>query len=835
MVYNEADTRAKLIDPKLHEAGWSEDLITREYYFTKGKIFLIGDEAKRKKPKKADYIIGYTEALPLAVVEAKEEKKSPSSGMQQAKDYAERLGLLFAYSTNGHKIEEFDFFTNKQRSITRFPGPEELFNRFLAAKKLEKINVIPLTVPYNKKLFNSNPRYYQQNAIRSALESIIKGKKRVLLNLATGTGKTSIAFQIAWKLKEAKKIRRVLFLADRNILRDQAFNTFEQFGNARSYIENGQAPTAKDIYFSIYQAMWSEKDGKRIFEHYPKDFFDLIIIDECHRSGFGSWNEILKYFSGAIHLGMTATPKQEENINTYKYFGDPENGYLPAYEYSMAQGIDDGFLANFLLRKVKMNLDKEGIKIEDAIRKGAKIEMPAEAEPNDFYKMEQFEKEIILPDRTKKMVEHLASLLKTYGEMQKTIVFCVTMDHANEVAKHLQNHFSYLGYPNYAVRIVSEESDSMSLLKTFQDQAQDVPVVATTVDLLSTGFDAPTVQNIVFMKPVRSPIVFKQIMGRGSRISKDKGKFWYRVIDYTNATRLIDEWIEGKPEIEPEVPRDNFLNGVVVGPMLDAPDVIAPISNALLTIQLAPNEQVQTRTSEKGEFAFENLPEGKIKLYVTAEHFKRREITVETQENKDNPIQIELALQKKKTPPITLKGLKVFVKDEMMFEVEVLGKRLTIKEYVDYSKSAIAEFANNPTELRQGWIKQETRDKLLDELEQNGVSVKMLAQALKNTEADDYDLLANVGFDAELRTREERARSVLNLGQEFFKQFTPEQQTIIKNLLLKYQENGVREITKADVFDVYPLPGFVKSQKTFGNPQKLRQSVDQLQEKIYTY
>lgn len=835
MSYNEADTRAKLIDPRLHESGWNEDLITREYYFTEGKIFLVGDESKRKTPKKADYIVGHSEALPLAVVEAKEEEKNPSSGMQQAKDYAERLGLLFAYSSNGHGIEEFDFSTNTQKSLDSFPAPQELFERFLNAKKLKDADISALSLSYNKKLYNSNPRYYQQNAVRNAIESVIKGKKRILLNLATGTGKTSIAFQIAWKLKEAKKIRRVLFLADRNVLRDQAYNTFEQFGNARGYIEGGKAPTAKDIYFSIYQAMWGEKEDQRLFEKYPKDFFDLVIIDECHRSGFGSWNEILKHFSEAIHLGMTATPKQEENINTYKYFGDPENEYLPVYEYSMAQGIDDGFLANFLLHKVKMNLDKEGLKIEDAIKKGAKVEMPAEAEPNDFYKMEQFEKEIILPDRTAKMSEHLASLIKTYGEMQKTIVFCVTMDHANEVAKHLQNHFSHLGYPNYAVRIVSEESDSLSLLKTFQDQAQDVPVVATTVDLLSTGFDAPTVHNIVFMKPVRSPIVFKQIMGRGSRVSEDKGKLWYRVIDYTNATRLIDEWIEGKPEIEPDGPKDNFLNGVIVGPQFDAHDVIAPISNALLTIQLAPNEQTQTRTNEKGEFSFANLPEGKIKLYVSAEKYKRREITVETQDSEENPIQIELQLQKKKVPPITVKGLKVFIEDEMMFEVEVLGKRLNIKEYVDYSKSAITKLAKDATELKEDWIKQDTREELLNDLEQNGVSVKMLAQALKNTDADEYDLLANVGFGGELHSREERARSVMNQGQEFFDQFTPEQQTIIRNLLLKYQENGVNEITKADIFNVYPLSGFAKSQKTFGTPQKLRQSVDQLQEKIYTY
>lgn len=828
MAYNEADTRAKIIDPKIKQSGWTEDFISREFYFTDGKIFLVGDESKRKEPKKADYILYYNEALPLAVVEAKEEGKPAVSGMQQVKEYAERLDILFAYSTNGHEIEEFDFTNNTQKTIDAFPTQDELYQRYLKAKSLSEEEVLPLATAYNKQTFNANPRYYQQVAIRRAIEAISKGQKRILLNLATGTGKTTIAFQIAWKLKQAKKIRRVLFLADRNVLRDQAFNTFEPFGNARGYIEEGQAPTARDIYFSIYQAMWSEKDGKRIFEQYPKDFFDLIVIDECHRSGFSTWNEILKHFSTAIQLGMTATPKQDENINTYKYFGDPKKDNQAVYDYSMAQGIDDGFLANFLLHKVKLNIDKDGVNIEDAVKKGARVEVPDEAEPNDFYKMEQFEKGIILPDRTEKMCEHLAGLISTYGEMQKTIVFCVTMDHAGEVAKHLQNHFAHLGFPNYAVRIVSEETDSMALLKTFQDQAQTVPVVATTVDLLSTGFDAPTVQNIVFMKPIRSPIVFKQIMGRGSRISKEKGKFWYRVIDYTNATRLIDEWIEGKPEIKPETPRTNFLNGIVV-----EEDSLVPIENALMTIQLSPNEQTQARTNANGEFNFSNIPEGKIKLYVAADGFKHREITVETQTSDKEQIQIELVVQKKPVPPIKVHGLTVFIEDEMMFEVDVLGKRLSLKEYVAYSKEEISKAVKTTDDLKSQWIKQESRDELIAELENQGINIRMLAKITNNTEADEYDLLANLGFGENLHSRKERTDAVLNREQEFLKSLTNEQQKIVNGLLLKYQENGVTEITKANVFDVYPMPGFMYSQKAFGNPQKLRQNVDRLQEKIY--
>ncbi|MFH1195656.1 MAG: type I restriction-modification enzyme R subunit C-terminal domain-containing protein, partial [bacterium] len=386
----------------------------------------------------------------------------------------------------------------------------------------------------------------------------------------------------------------------------------------------------------------------------------------------------------------------------------------------------------------------------------------------------------------------------------------------------------YLGYPNYAVRIVSEESDAMALLKTFQDQAQNVPVVATTVDLLSTGFDAPTVHNIVLMKPISSPIVFKQIMGRGSRISKEKGKLWYRVIDYTNATRLIDEWIEGTPEVKPETPRINFLNGIVV-----EEDSLAPIENVLLTIQLSPNEQIQKRTNANGEFTFSNIPEGKIKLYVSASGFKHREITVETQASDKEQIQIELIAQRKPIPPIKVTGLTVFIEDEMMFEVEVLGKRLSLKEYVAYSKEEIGKIAANIEDLKTKWIKQETRDAFIAELEQNGINIKMLSKITNNGEADDYDLLAFLGFGEQIHSRQERADAVMNKEQEFLKLFTPDQLRIIKGLLLKYQENGITEITKADVFDVYPMPGFTYSQNAFGSPRALRQSVDKLQEKIY--
>ena len=341
---NEADTRAKLIDPKLHEADWREELITREYYLTDGRVRLVGDGHTRGERKKADYLLRYTNSFPIAVVEAKDESHSPDDGIQQAKEYAKMLEVMFAYSTNGHGIEEFNFIDSSQRSLEQFPSPDELWQQIMAYKALESAHISnPLLYPYYLEPGGIRPRYYQEVAINSVIENILHKQKRILITIATGTGKTYVTLQVAWKLVRSGTIRRVLYLADRNVLRGQARNTFEPFKDARGLIENGEAPTSRDIYFSIYQAMYSGEEGNRVYQRYPRDFFDLIIIDECHRSGYGTWNAILQHFDSAIQLGMTATPKRDDNIDTYQYFGDP------ACIYSLAQGIDDGFLAVYTL------------------------------------------------------------------------------------------------------------------------------------------------------------------------------------------------------------------------------------------------------------------------------------------------------------------------------------------------------------------------------------------------------------------------------------------------------------------------------------------------------
>lgn len=828
MPFNEEETKLFLITPKLQELQWIRpDRVNMEYYFTKGKIKITGDHVDKGKPKKADYLLKYNN-IPMAVIEAKDESQTHTSGMQQAKEYAEVLDVKFAYSSNGHGIEEFDFFTNQQQTVDRFPSPEELWERLQNSHRVSADIQNLLSMPYYTTEAKT-PRYYQEVAVRRSLELIAKGEKRLLLNLATGTGKTFISFQIAWKLKQVDKIKRILFLADRNVLCEQAYNTFEPFGNARDYINEGNVPTAREVYFSIYQAMYAEKDGKRLFQHYPKDFFDLIIIDECHRSGFGSWMDILNHFSSAIHLGMTATPKESENINTYKYFGKEENGFKALYEYSMSTGIEDGFLANFVLHRYKMNTDTSNIVIEEVIAEGAEVEVPAGAELRDEYSVKQFELDITLPDRTQKMCDELAKLMRHTGEMHKTIVFCVTIDHAREVAKAMQNHFSHLGFSDYAKPIVSEETNAVSLLRTFQDEQTERPVVATTVDLLSTGFDAPSVRNIVFLKYVNSPIMFKQILGRGCRISEDTGKYYFRIIDFTNASRLIDEWVTGPPTVT----GDRTGNNMICGYVHDR-ETGNPIHAAKIILQLSPNQQKTTLANEDGYFVIHGLPESEIGLFASASKYRSKQRTVTTSIDCIEPLQIELVKQGVAPPPIKVTGLNVVFEEETFFEVEVTGQRLTLKEYIDYTKQKVSEKFSDSENLREKWADRDKRKQVVEELEKEGINTDILAQAMKQPAADELDLLSNIAFDKEIHTRKERADAVKNMEQKFINSFSSEQKQILSSLLMYYQLNGIRELDNPNVFNLFLPRGVQDAKDKFGSMPLLVNAITDLHKRIYT-
>ena len=888
MPLNEFETRVRLIEPKLEAAGWTNKEISREFYYNAnyqyapGKIILVGDRVQRGKPKRVDYLLRYTDGFPIAVVEAEPESSPPEAGLEQAKRYAKDLGLAFAYATNGHKILEYDFFTQTTRELTEFPTPHELWLRWKENTGLEQPSTgrvreapvvygvsraverlsNPLLYPYcPEDLCGKRPHYFQERAIREVILRIMRGQKRILLTMATGTGKTFVAFQIVWKLiksgwlsrRHPERPARILFLADRVVLRNQAYNSFSPFATGTSdprYLIEGHPPNLnRDLYFGIYQTLWSpDESGKRLFEKFPKDFFDLIIIDECHRSGWGTWREILDYFASAIHLGMTATPKQDENIDTYAYFcaeepevaidpEHPERGTWrpPAFQYSLGQGIEDGFLATYKVHRVRTTVDITGLCLEDAIEQGAEVFIPEDVEPKEIYTTPQFEREITLPDRTRAMVKHLAKLLRRFGHMEKTMVFCVDMEHARFVARLLQEEFGpETGLDNYAVPIISEEGEeARRWLEDFADSDKKAPVVATTAELLSTGVDVPSCRNIVFMKTISSPILFKQIIGRGSRIDPAADKYWFRIIDFTGATRLFDQW-DRPPNPPLELPKGPFTARLEV--FVFHAGTGDSIVGASVSVRIGPNmQQGPFYTDENGKFCFDKLPEGTLTLIVNAPGFVRREIRVDTVSDQTVYIEVSLKPETKGSKKIRVEGLEVTIADEAVFTIDATGQQLSLEEYRNYAREQVRRRVPTLLDLRNIWVNSERRKNFIEELRRSSIHPELLAEVEGNTEADFYDILAHIAFDKPIRTRSERAISFLNREQGFIQQHKDRAKQVILELLDKYRAGGVDQL-EPEIFSVSPFKewgGAVKISQLFGGPEHLGNTLKEMRERIY--
>src|SRR3972149_6049719 len=549
-ILTEADTCRKFVLPKLYDAKWEDDQISEQKTFTDGRIIVAGSKIKRGKQKRADYLLRYRPDFAIAVVEAKAAYKNPGECLQQAKEYAETLGLKFAYSTNGHGIVEHDFITGRDNDRDVFPSPDELWRRLRENEDISTEITERLLEPYYH-LSGKTPRYYQEIAINRAVQAILQGKRRVLLTLATGTGKTVVAFQVCWKLWNSRWNRtgdyrrpRILYLADRNVLVDDPKDKiFTPFGDARHKIE-GEAVKSREMYFSTYQAIARDERRPGLYREYPPDFFDLVIVDECHRGSAkdeSNWREILEYYEPAFQLGMTATPLRQDNRDTYRYFGNP------LYTYSLRQGIEDGFLAPYRVHRVVTQWDAAGWRPskEDLDRYGRQI-------PDGEYRTQDFERIVALRARTEAIARHLTAFLKKADRFGKTIVFCVDQEHADEMRRQLINLNSDLvqRYPDYVCRITSEEGDiGLGHLSKFQELETLTPTIVTTSQLLTTGVDVPTCKNIVIARVINSMVEFKQIIGRGTRVRDDYGKFFFNILDYTgSATRLFaDPEFDGEP------------------------------------------------------------------------------------------------------------------------------------------------------------------------------------------------------------------------------------------------------------------------------------------------
>ncbi|TRZ98205.1 MAG: DEAD/DEAH box helicase, partial [Rhodocyclaceae bacterium] len=553
MALSEADTCRKFVVPKLQEAGWDNEphSIAEQRTITDGRIVPVGKGFMRKPPRRVDFLLRYERNFPLAVIEAKATYKTAGEGLQQAKNYAEMLGLKFAYATNGHDIIEFDYITGREALVANYPAPAELWARYRAGCKLSDESATHLLTPMNH-LVGKGERYYQEIAINRAVEGILAGRRRQLLTMATGTGKTAVAFQICWKLWNARWNRsgehrrpKILYLADRNILVDQPKDgMFAPFGLARWKIEGGEAVKGREMYFAIYQALARDEHRPGLYREFPSDFFDLIIVDECHRGSAredSNWREILNYFEPAFQLGMTATPLREDNRDTYLYFGNP------IYQYSLRQGIEDGFLAPYRVHRVITEWDAAGWRPSQA-----EVDRYGRAIPDDEYQTRDFERIVALRARTETIARHLSEFLKKTDRYAKTIVFCVDQEHADEMRRALNNFNADLvrEHPDYVCRVTSDEGDiGRGHLGRFQDVETRSPVILTTSQLLTTGVDAPTCKNIVLARVVGSMSDFKQIIGRGTRVRDDYGNLWFNIVDYTgSATRLFaDLDFDGDP------------------------------------------------------------------------------------------------------------------------------------------------------------------------------------------------------------------------------------------------------------------------------------------------
>ena len=541
---NEAETRAEYIDPKLKESGWGVvegSKILREYHITAGKIQTGG----REKPLIADYVLVY-QGRKLAAIEAKTDEVEVSEGVAQAKNYAEKMHLDYTFASNGKEIYQIGMKTGEEGLIAGFPTPEELWNKTFAAKNQWRDKFS--NVPFEDVGGTKSTRYYQEIAVNNTMAAIAEEKARILLTMATGTGKTFIAFQIAWKLfqtrwnlkRDGSRRPRILFLADRNILADQAFNAFSAFPedalvriSPKDIAKKGKVPTNGSIFFTIFQTFMSGPENTPYFGEYPADYFDFIVIDECHRGGAndeGNWRGIMEYFSPAVQLGLTATPKRRDNADTYRYFGEP------VYIYSLKEGINDGFLTPFKVRRIKTTIDDYIYTSDDTIIEG-------EVEEGKLYEEPDFNRIIEIKEREAKRVQ---ILLDEVNQNEKAIVFCATQDHAL-AERDLINQYKKSKEPNYCVRVTANDGAlGEQYLREFQDNEKTIPTILTTSQKLSTGVDARNIRNIVLMRPVNSIIEFKQIIGRGTRLFD--GKEYFTIYDFVDAYHHFadPEW-DGEP------------------------------------------------------------------------------------------------------------------------------------------------------------------------------------------------------------------------------------------------------------------------------------------------
>jgi type I restriction enzyme R subunit len=781
----EADTCRRYVLPKLYAAGWNDEQISEQKSFTDGRIVVAGSKVKRRPQKRLDYLLRYRRDFPIAVVEAKTIYARPGDGLQQAKEYAQILGLKFAYATNGHGIVEHDFLTGQDNDLEAFPSADDLWSRLSTSEGIvDEKTAERVLAPYYH-LSGKSPRYYQEIAINRAVQAVLQGKHRVLLTRATGTGKTVIAFQICYKLWNSRWNRtgehrrpRILFLADRNVLVDDPKDkTFAPFGDARWKIQ-GEAIKSREMYFATYQAIARDEHRPGLYREFPRDFFDLIIVDECHRGSArdeSNWREILDYFEPAFQIGMTATPLRLDNKDTYAYFGNP------LYTYSLKQGIEDGFLAPYRVHRVVSTVDAAGWRPTkgEVDRYGREV-------PDGQYSTKDFERLVSLKARTQAIARNLTDFLKKTDRFGKTIVFCVDQEHAEEMRKALNNCNADIAkeHPEYVVRIVSDEGQiGRGYLDRFMDVETLVPTLVTTSQMMTTGVDVPTCRNIVLTRVINSMTDFKQIIGRGTRVRDDYGKLYFNIVDYTGSATLLfaDPDFDGEPALITEEEMDATGKEVEV--------------KVLEEQKVEDEEEVDIAEDIDGE----EKPHGPPKKYYV-----------------DNG-SVEIAAH-------------------LVYELDANGKQLRVVKFTDYTAENVRSMCPSAASLRSKWSSAEERAEIIQALEERGIPFDELVSAANQPDADPFDLLCHVAFNAPLRTRRERAEMLRQEKKDFFEQYGPEAREVLAEMLVKYVEYGTAQFQIPEILKVPPISerGTVPQIAAFfGGAENMRAAVGEMQALLY--
>jgi type I restriction enzyme R subunit len=788
---SERDICTQFIFPALEKSGWDvARQVREEVYFTDGRVFVKGHKTARGERKRADIILYLKPNIPIAVIEAKDNNHSVGAGMQQALRYAEILDVPVAFSSNGDGFIQHDrsgYFSQVETelSIDDFPSPAELWNAYKKFKNLTTPKQEEIAL--NDYFFDASgkkPRYYQQIAINRTVEAIARGQNRILLVMATGTGKTYTAFQIIYRLWKKGVKKRILFLADRNVLLDQTKrNDFKHFKDKMTVIRKKKIDKAFEVYLALYQGLTNYNDDKDAYKEFSRDFFDLVIVDECHRGSAAAdsaWREILSYFSSATQIGLTATPKETKEISNIEYFGEP------IYTYSLKQGIEDGFLAPYKVIRIGFNTDLEGWRPQDG-----KTDKDGNEVEDRLYNTKDFDKNLVIDERTKLVARKITEFLGKTNRFDKTIVFCVDIEHAERMRQALVTLNPDLVKENYkyVMRITGDDDEGKRQVDNFINPEERYPVIATTSKLMTTGVDAQTCKLIVLDSNINSVTEFKQIIGRGTRIREDYGKTFFTIMDFRNVTDIF-----ARPEFDGEPVMIKVVKGEAE--LTDAD--INPEKNDAI---------IDPETGKDVNFDKTDYP-------TQPEIIKGGTIISEPR------------------PKVYVNGVDVSVLNERIQHLDVNGK-LIIETLKDYTKKGLLKEFRSLDDFLARWNSFEKKKAVIDALESHGIVLDNLLSEVKK-DLDAFDLICHIAWDKPPLTRRERANKVKK--RNYFTKYGDKARTILNALLDKYADEGIDNIEDLSVLRVEPFNQFgtpAEIVQMFGGRDKYLEAIEELEHEIY--